>query len=189
MGERTLAACREHGCVYLHAVGGAAQVLAECITPRAQRLFPQGIRLAGGHLGIRGRGLPGGGHHGRPRPLAAPGSLRRQPGRAGQAPLNAGGSAPGAARARIIPHGAFGTPVFRATRRHIRAHRFCRDRGPGAPRYLVASASLCETSGLTCVSDPGHSIDDRPNLLGSEGVNCLPPTISLCGEGSTWTAC
>jgi len=29
MGERTLAACREHGCVYFHAVGGAAQVLAE----------------------------------------------------------------------------------------------------------------------------------------------------------------
>jgi fumarate hydratase class I len=31
MGERTLAACRECGCVYFHAVGGAAQVLAECI--------------------------------------------------------------------------------------------------------------------------------------------------------------
>jgi tartrate/fumarate subfamily iron-sulfur-dependent hydro-lyase beta chain len=31
MGERTLAACKQHGCVYLHAVGGAAQVLAECI--------------------------------------------------------------------------------------------------------------------------------------------------------------
>ncbi len=31
MGERTLAACQEHGCVYLHGVGGAAQVLAECI--------------------------------------------------------------------------------------------------------------------------------------------------------------
>ncbi len=31
MGDRTLAACREYGCVYLHAVGGAAQVLAECI--------------------------------------------------------------------------------------------------------------------------------------------------------------
>ena len=31
MGDRTLAACQEHGCVYLHAVGGAAQVLAECI--------------------------------------------------------------------------------------------------------------------------------------------------------------
>jgi tartrate/fumarate subfamily iron-sulfur-dependent hydro-lyase beta chain len=32
MGERTLQACREQGCVYLHAVGGAAQVLGECIT-------------------------------------------------------------------------------------------------------------------------------------------------------------
>ena len=31
MGERTLAACQEFGCVYLHAIGGAAQVLAECI--------------------------------------------------------------------------------------------------------------------------------------------------------------
>jgi tartrate/fumarate subfamily iron-sulfur-dependent hydro-lyase beta chain len=31
MGERTLAACQEAGCVYLHAIGGAAQVLAECI--------------------------------------------------------------------------------------------------------------------------------------------------------------
>ena len=31
MGEKTLAACRESGCVYLHAIGGAAQVLAECI--------------------------------------------------------------------------------------------------------------------------------------------------------------
>lgn len=31
MGERTLVACKEQGCVYLHAIGGAAQVLAECI--------------------------------------------------------------------------------------------------------------------------------------------------------------
>ena len=31
MGERTLAACQQHGCVYLHAIGGAAQVLAECV--------------------------------------------------------------------------------------------------------------------------------------------------------------
>jgi fumarate hydratase class I len=31
MGDRTLAACQEFGCVYLHAVGGAAQVLAECV--------------------------------------------------------------------------------------------------------------------------------------------------------------
>lgn len=32
MGDKTLAACKEHGCVYLHGIGGAAQVLAECIT-------------------------------------------------------------------------------------------------------------------------------------------------------------
>ena len=31
MGDRTLAACKEFGCVYLHAVGGAAQVLADCV--------------------------------------------------------------------------------------------------------------------------------------------------------------
>jgi len=31
MGDKTLNACKEHGCVYLHAIGGAAQVLAECI--------------------------------------------------------------------------------------------------------------------------------------------------------------
>src|SRR5258708_614969 len=32
MGAKTLAACREHGCVYLHAIGGAAQGGAEKIT-------------------------------------------------------------------------------------------------------------------------------------------------------------
>jgi fumarate hydratase subunit beta len=32
MGEKTRQACQKFGCVYLHAVGGAAQVLAECIT-------------------------------------------------------------------------------------------------------------------------------------------------------------
>jgi len=31
MGDKTLAACEASGCVYLHAIGGAAQVLAECI--------------------------------------------------------------------------------------------------------------------------------------------------------------
>jgi fumarate hydratase class I len=31
MGAGTLSACGEVGCVYLHAVGGAAQVLADCI--------------------------------------------------------------------------------------------------------------------------------------------------------------
>ncbi len=32
MGDRTLAACKASGAVYLHAIGGAAQVLAEKIT-------------------------------------------------------------------------------------------------------------------------------------------------------------
>jgi tartrate/fumarate subfamily iron-sulfur-dependent hydro-lyase beta chain len=31
MGEKTRQACQKHGCVYLHAVGGAAQVLAETV--------------------------------------------------------------------------------------------------------------------------------------------------------------
>ena len=32
MGPKTLAACQKVGACYLHAVGGAAQVLAECVT-------------------------------------------------------------------------------------------------------------------------------------------------------------
>jgi fumarate hydratase class I len=31
MGAQTLQACREHGCVYLHAIGGAAQIYAQCV--------------------------------------------------------------------------------------------------------------------------------------------------------------
>lgn len=31
MGAKTLKACQEHGCVYLHAIGGAAQVYAQCV--------------------------------------------------------------------------------------------------------------------------------------------------------------
>ncbi len=31
MGSKTLEACKKFGCVYLHGVGGAAQVLAECV--------------------------------------------------------------------------------------------------------------------------------------------------------------
>jgi len=31
MGEKTTAACKEFGCVYLHAIGGAAQVYAEAV--------------------------------------------------------------------------------------------------------------------------------------------------------------
>lgn len=31
MGNKTLEACQQHGCVYFHGIGGAAQVLAECV--------------------------------------------------------------------------------------------------------------------------------------------------------------
>ena len=31
MGGTTLQACRDHGCVYLHAIGGAAQIYARCV--------------------------------------------------------------------------------------------------------------------------------------------------------------
>ncbi len=31
MGDKTLAACKEHGCVYLHAVGGLATILARSV--------------------------------------------------------------------------------------------------------------------------------------------------------------
>lgn len=31
MGEKTRRACQEHGCVYLHAIGGAAQIYAGCV--------------------------------------------------------------------------------------------------------------------------------------------------------------
>jgi len=31
MGAKTLAACEEHGAVYLHAIGGAAQIYAQCV--------------------------------------------------------------------------------------------------------------------------------------------------------------
>jgi len=32
MGRATQEACKKHGCVYLHAIGGAAQIYAQCIT-------------------------------------------------------------------------------------------------------------------------------------------------------------
>jgi fumarate hydratase class I len=31
MGAKTLEACKAHGCVYLHGIGGAAQIYAKCI--------------------------------------------------------------------------------------------------------------------------------------------------------------
>ncbi len=31
MGAKTQEACKNHGCVYLHAIGGAAQIYAQCV--------------------------------------------------------------------------------------------------------------------------------------------------------------
>src|ERR1051325_10358650 len=31
MGAKTQQACKEHGCVYLHGIGGAAQIYAQCV--------------------------------------------------------------------------------------------------------------------------------------------------------------
>ena len=31
MGAKTQKACQEYGCVYLHAIGGAAQIYAQCV--------------------------------------------------------------------------------------------------------------------------------------------------------------
>ena len=39
MGAKTQAACKEYGCVYLHGIGGAAQVLAECVKKVNQVYF------------------------------------------------------------------------------------------------------------------------------------------------------
>ena len=31
MGTKTQKACQDYGCVYLHAIGGAAQIYAQCV--------------------------------------------------------------------------------------------------------------------------------------------------------------
>lgn len=38
MGVKTLEACKKFGCVYLHAIGGAAQIYAQCVT-KVPRVF------------------------------------------------------------------------------------------------------------------------------------------------------
>jgi fumarate hydratase class I len=52
MGDKTLAACKEYGCVYLHAVGGAAQVLAGTNQKGSQRFHDGKVRRPRGDLGI-----------------------------------------------------------------------------------------------------------------------------------------
>ena len=70
MGPKTLAGLQEHGAVYLHAVGGTAQVLAGLHQEGRDSIPAQGVRRPRGALGDPRGGLPGRRHHGLPRRLA-----------------------------------------------------------------------------------------------------------------------
>ena len=56
MGLKTLAACKENGAVYLHAIGGAAQVLRAGRDGRKRCVFGT-VRLARSNLGFGSRGF------------------------------------------------------------------------------------------------------------------------------------
>ena len=64
MGPKTLEYCRKVGAVYFHAIGGAAQVLAERVVEVTGVHLAEGVRVARGDLGVPGGALPGGGDHG-----------------------------------------------------------------------------------------------------------------------------
>jgi len=64
MGPKTLDACRRYGAVYLHAIGGAATLIASSVQ-EPLRLQERRVRRAGGLLGHPRRRLPGRGNDGR----------------------------------------------------------------------------------------------------------------------------
>ena len=72
MGAKTLAALKEHGAVYLNAIGGAAQFYARTIKARRRRLAAR-VRHAGSDVAPHGRGFPGDRHDGRARQQPAQG--------------------------------------------------------------------------------------------------------------------
>ena len=87
MGPKTLAGLKQHGAVYLNAVGGAAQFYARCIE-RVDGVSLQefGTPEAMWHLQLKE--FPGDRHHGLPRQQPAPGrraGVGRAPGGAGRA--------------------------------------------------------------------------------------------------------
>ncbi len=61
MGPKTQKACQEHGCVYLHGIGGAAQIYAQCV----QRVEcpPGTVWQPGSRLGTGSEELPGSRRH------------------------------------------------------------------------------------------------------------------------------
>ena len=72
MGAKTLAALKEHGAVYLNAIGGAAQFYARTIKRRRRRVAAR-VRHARSDVAPHGRGLPGHRHDGRARQQPAQG--------------------------------------------------------------------------------------------------------------------
>ena len=72
MGAKTLAALKEHGAVYLNAIGGAAQFYARTITARGRRVAAR-VRHAGSDVAPHGRGFPRDRHDGRARQQPAQG--------------------------------------------------------------------------------------------------------------------
>lgn len=58
MGQKTLAACREHGCVYLQAVGGAAALIAAAVERVEGVDFLEDFGAAEAMWHLRVRGFP-----------------------------------------------------------------------------------------------------------------------------------
>src|SRR5262249_2000126 len=71
MGAKTLEACKKHGCVYLHAIGGAAQIYAQCVR-QVHNVHPKHLGSPQGGWGEDGEDLPAAGAVERDGPLPAP---------------------------------------------------------------------------------------------------------------------
>ena len=71
MAAKTLEGCQKYGAVYLHAIGGAATLIAERVKEVLTRLQEGRVRHAGGVLGDSRPGFPGGRHDGRARQESA----------------------------------------------------------------------------------------------------------------------
>jgi tartrate dehydratase beta subunit/fumarate hydratase class I family protein len=76
MGDKTLATCKEHACVYFHGVGGSAQVLAECVKKVRNVYFLKEFGSSEAIWELEVERFPRPRHHGFPRPLPSPGSPR-----------------------------------------------------------------------------------------------------------------
>ena len=67
MGPKTLAACQQYGAVYLHAVGGAATLIASSVKEVLTVYKKDEFGVPEAFWVVRVEGFPGGGHDGRAR--------------------------------------------------------------------------------------------------------------------------